>query len=87
MREYRNGRASEIVFLMPSRTDTKAWHEYVATATAVCFWRGRMKFVGAKDPCPFPIAFPYWGRRLDEFRRVFSKRGMVVELTSWDVLR
>lgn len=73
---------SEIVFLMPSRTDTKAWHDHVATAEAVCFWRGRISFLGAEGPCPFPIALVFWGARdrIPQFRAHFRGLGMVVTL-------
>jgi hypothetical protein len=69
---------AEIVFLLPARTDTAYWHEHVATAQAVCFLRGRLRFVGAPAACPFPTALAYWGPRPWEFHRVFSARGMVV---------
>jgi DNA N-6-adenine-methyltransferase (Dam) len=75
-REARQG--AEIVFLLPARTDTAYWHEHVATAQAVCFLRGRLRFVGAPAACPFPTALAYWGPRPWEFHRVFSPRGMVV---------
>ena len=42
------------VCLLPSRTDTKWWHNYVMFSTIVLFIKGRLKFVGAKDPAPFP---------------------------------
>lgn len=68
---------AEIILLIPARTDTRAWHEHVATASSVCLWRGRLTFVGAPAPAPFPVAFVYWGPRADRFRAVFGARGMV----------
>lgn len=45
-----------VVCLIPSRTDTKWWHEYViGHASDVRFVRGRIRFSG-KDPAPFPSA-------------------------------
>lgn len=69
---------TEVVFLLPARTDTAYWHEQVATADLVVFWRGRLKFVGAPAAAPFPVALAYWGHRPWEFHRTFAGRGMVV---------
>ncbi len=70
-------RGAEIIGLVPARTDTKWWCA-VTTADAVCFWKGRIKFVGAKHAAPFPSAVPYWGPRAAEFRRIFERHGWVV---------
>ncbi len=70
-------RGAEIIGLLPARTDTKWWQD-VTSADAVCFWRGRLKFVGAPHAAPFPSAVPYWGPRAVEFRRIFSEFGWVV---------
>ena len=49
-----------IVLLIPSRTDTARWHEYIFDKADVRFLRGRIKFevdgVPHKDPAPFPSA-------------------------------
>jgi hypothetical protein len=42
------------VYLLPSRTDTKWWHELAMKATEIRFLRGRLKFKGAKQGAPFP---------------------------------
>lgn len=78
--EYAAGEAGEIVMLMPSRTDTRAWHDHVATAAAVCFWKGRIRFEGADGPCPFPTAFVYWGRNVARFSRAFKSAGMILRV-------
>lgn len=44
-----------VVCLLPSRTDTKWWHEYVMRGE-VRFLRGRLKFGGSKNSAPFPSA-------------------------------
>ncbi len=44
-----------VVCLVPSRTDTRWWHEYVVKGE-VRFLRGRVRFVGAKAGAPFPSA-------------------------------
>ena len=45
-----------VVCLVPSRTDTKWWHEYCMKASEIRFLRGRLKFGGAKNSAPFPSA-------------------------------
>ena len=44
------------VFLIPSRTDTAWWHDYVMTAHEIRFIRGRLKFDDQANPAPFPSA-------------------------------
>ena len=43
-----------VVFLIPSRTDTRWWHEYVMKAAEIRFIKGRLKFEGGKHNAPFP---------------------------------
>lgn len=44
-----------VVCLLPSRTDTKWWHEYIMKGAAeVWFVKGRIKFSNHKNPAPFP---------------------------------
>jgi hypothetical protein len=45
-----------VVFLIPSRTDTIAWHEYCMKAKEIRFIKGRLKFSGSKNSAPFPSA-------------------------------
>jgi hypothetical protein len=52
--EYMKGK--KVVFLIPSRTDTKAWHEYCMKATEIRFIKGRLKFGDSKNSAPFPSA-------------------------------
>ena len=44
-----------IVCLIPSRTDTKWWHDYVMKGQ-IRFLRGRLKFGNSKNSAPFPSA-------------------------------
>lgn len=44
-----------VVCLVPSRTDTKWWHDY-AMKGEITFIKGRLKFGGNKNPAPFPSA-------------------------------
>ena len=51
---------TKIVLLIPARTDTARWHEYIFNKADIRFLRGRIKFevdgVPHKDPAPFPSA-------------------------------
>lgn len=43
-----------VVFLVPSRTDTRWWHTFAMKATEIRFIKGRLKFGNAKTGAPFP---------------------------------
>ena len=43
-----------VVCLLPARTDTKWWHDYVMKAHEIRFIKGRLKFGDAKNSAPFP---------------------------------
>lgn len=45
-----------VVFLIPSRTDTRWWHDYCMKAKEIRFIKGRLKFDGQANPAPFPSA-------------------------------
>lgn len=45
-----------VVFLVPSRTDTRYWHDYFMKADEIRFIKGRLKFKGATNSAPFPSA-------------------------------
>lgn len=46
-----------VVLLIPSRTDTKIFHEVIAPyASEIRFIKGRLKFSGHKNAAPFPSA-------------------------------
>lgn len=48
-----------IVLLIPSRTDTSYWHDYIFGKAHIDFLRGRLKFEQngvAGSPAPFPSA-------------------------------
>lgn len=53
---YESSKAgATVVCLVPARTDTAWWHDYVALGE-VRFIRGRLKFGGHKNSAPFPSA-------------------------------
>ena len=43
-----------VVMLLPARTDTKWFHEYIYNKAEIRFIRGRIKFGGAQNSAPFP---------------------------------
>ena len=47
---------STVVMLLPARTDTKWFHEYIYGKKRVQIWflKGRLKFGGCKNSAPFP---------------------------------
>ena len=52
---YQESRAGNlVVMLIPARTDTAWFHEYVLNKAEIRFVRGRLKFGGAKNAAPFP---------------------------------
>ena len=50
-----------VVMLIPSRTDTRWWHDYVMKAHEIRFIKGRLKFSGHKNSAPFPSAIVIFG--------------------------
>jgi phage N-6-adenine-methyltransferase len=56
------GHARRVVALLPARTDTQWWHNYVQKyASRIEFIRGRLKFEGAGNNAPFPSAIVVFG--------------------------
>ena len=47
---------TNIVCLVPARTDTKWWHEFAMKAWRIHLCKGRIKFDGQKYAAPFPSA-------------------------------
>lgn len=52
------------VMLLPSRTDTAWWHDWVQPNAEVEFLRGRLRFGGAKNSAPFPSCLAVFRRPL-----------------------
>ena len=45
-----------VVMLIPSRTDTRWWHDFIMRANEIRFIKGRLKFDDQKNNAPFPSA-------------------------------
>lgn len=43
-----------IVMLLPARTDTKYFHDYIYNKAEIRFIKGRLKFGDSKNSAPFP---------------------------------
>jgi len=49
-------RGATVVMLLPSRTDTRWWHDWVMRAREIRFVKGRLRFGGSGGSAPFPSA-------------------------------
>ena len=49
-------KGSTVVALIPSRTDTQYWHNYVMKAEEIRLVKGRIKFGEGRNSAPFPSA-------------------------------
>lgn len=43
-----------VVLLIPARTDTKYFHDFIIHRTEIRFIKGRLKFGNSKNTAPFP---------------------------------
>ena len=53
-----------VVCFIPARVDTEWWHSFAAKASEIRFPKGRVKFVGAENSAPFPVAIVIFRPRL-----------------------
>jgi phage N-6-adenine-methyltransferase len=88
--EYRAEKVSAAILLSSNGTDTEWFHQAAAVATAICFTKGRIKFVdgngaGDRSSPPTGSAFLYFGTEIERFHKVFGKFGTVV--VSWHALK
>lgn len=47
-------KGATVVLLLPSRTDTKRFHNWILPFGKIEWVKGRLKFNNVKDPAPFP---------------------------------
>lgn len=65
-----SNRGSIVVGLVPARTDTRWFHDYVYNkADDILFLKGRVKFVGGDSCAPFPSMVVVWGSTIDSITR------------------
>lgn len=58
-------RGALVVCLIPSRTDTKWWHDWVMRASEIRFVSGRINFGNSKNSAPFPSCIVIYHPELD----------------------
>ena len=78
--EFETGNVDEAIALVPAATDTN-WLSPVLKTQPVCFWKGRIKFLG-QDYKPLSSArqshvLVYWGNNWQKFREIFKDYGVV----------
>lgn len=77
-----DGDGGEIILLVPARTDAAWWQRCAPKADAVCFLKGRVRFVDPATgerggPSMFPSALIYFGSYRKRVARYFSTVGWV----------
>jgi ParB family chromosome partitioning protein len=79
-----SSRFSQAIVLVNNATDTAWFHGLCSVAAAVCFFRGRIKFLDRSgNPANTPVqgqAAVYVGDRPEAFRAEFSRHGIVVRM-------
>lgn len=78
--EVSSGRVSEAIMLTHNYTDTAWFHLAESIAAAICFTRGRVKFVDEDGEECAPTqgqAFFYYGPNVEKFQQVFLEFGFV----------
>ncbi|MGB3756514.1 MAG: DNA N-6-adenine-methyltransferase [Rivularia sp. (in: cyanobacteria)] len=78
--EFESGKVKEAIALVPAATDTN-WLSPLLKTQLVCFWKGRIKFLG-EDYQPLRSArqshvLVYWGENSEKFKGVFESHGFV----------
>lgn len=57
-----------VVCLLPARTDTKWFHDYIYNKSEIRFIRGRLKFGESKNSAPFPSMIVIYQKKQDKGR-------------------
>jgi phage N-6-adenine-methyltransferase len=74
------GRATEAILLTHNYTDTGWFHAAAGQCAAICFTRGRIRFIGASGEIAAPTqgqAFFYFGPGLGRFCETFGSFGFI----------
>jgi len=78
--EWNCERIEAAIMLTHNYTDTAWFHALAPAASAICFPRGRIRFVSPGGDLASPTqgqAFFYFGPQLDTFAKVFSEAGFI----------
>ena len=74
-----------VVALIPARTDTKYWHEYVMKAKEIRLVKGRLKFGDGRNSAPFPSAVVIFEKRdSEEFPQLSTTINYDEEACLWE---
>lgn len=82
---YRSGEMSAGIMLTNSATETKWWQAAASACDALCFRKGRVRFLKVVDGAlstgksspSHPHTFFYFGPDVARFKRVFQRFGLV----------
>ena len=55
-----------VVGLLPARTDTQYFHNFIYDKADIIFIRGRLKFGESKNSAPFPSMIVIWGELINK---------------------
>lgn len=78
--EFSDGSVEQAILLTHNYTDTTWFHQAEASASLLCFTRGRIRFVDPDGGLCAPTqgqAFFYFGGQAEKFREAFSRFGFV----------
>ena len=70
--EWKKGKL--VIFLIPARTDTSYWHDYIFGNAQIRFLRGRLKFDDTNKPAPFPSAIIIFKNGIQKTQRLSDKK-------------
>jgi hypothetical protein len=88
--EYTSRHLTQAIMLTCSSTDTEWWHLALKHCAAMCFTRGRIKFVVDKNGNTPPGSpsqgqvFFYFGDDVAKFKAKFKTIGSVMTRDGWD---
>jgi phage N-6-adenine-methyltransferase len=83
--EWDSGRIESAIVLTHNYTDTAWFHALAHSATAICFTRGRVRFISDTGEVAAPTqgqAFFYFGNSFVDFKLAFDSVGFVVEVVA-----
>lgn len=66
-------KGATVVCLLPARTDTIAFHNYIYNKAEIRFIKGRLKFGNCKDSAPFPSMIVIFKPKEESNTRGFTK--------------
>jgi ParB family chromosome partitioning protein len=81
LQEFKDKSVSEAILLTNDQTDTNWWQTTVVAAAAVCFHRGRIRFLDASGEETAPTngqTFMYFGKRVKSFIKTFASTGAIL---------